>query len=64
MASLLDDIKLLKALRLALANSVVSGTLLILLFSGGFSFIVLLLSWLIYRDRYGITLLEYFQFLF
>ncbi len=60
----LDDIKLLRALRLVFANGVVLGTLLILLFSGGFSFFILLLSWIVYRDRYGITLLEYFQFLF
>ncbi len=55
---------MLRTLRLVFANNVVSGTLLILLFVGGFSFIVFLLTWLIYRDLYGITLLGYFRLFF
>jgi len=57
-------LKTLKILRSVFANSVVAGTLFILLFSGGFSFIILLLTWLVYRERYGITLLDYFRIVF
>ena len=57
-------LKILKALRLVFANQVVGGTLMIALFSVGFSFIVFLLSWLVYRDRYGIALLDYIRLVF
>ena len=63
---------MLKALRLIFLNHVVliflghvvGGTLMIGLFSVGFSLIVFLLSWLVYRDRYGIALLDYIQLVF
>lgn len=55
---------MLKILRRVFSNSVVSGTLLILLFSVGFTSIFFVLSWLIYRDLYGITFLGYIEFVF
>ncbi len=55
---------MIKTLRLLLGNDIVGGTLAILLFSVGFSSIIFVLSWLVYRDRYGIQFLEYFRFVF
>jgi len=50
--------------RFALTNNTIGGTLVILLFTGGLSTIVFFLSWLVYRDRYGISLEDYIRIFF
>jgi len=53
-----------RILRFALTNSTIAGTLVILLFTGGLSTIIFFLSWLVYRDRYGISVADYFRIFF
>jgi len=55
---------MLGALKIAFGNSTVAGTIVILLFTGGMSAVVFFLSWLVYRDRYGISFGDYFQIFF
>jgi len=60
----IERAKVGRFLRLALANNVVYGTLLVLLFSGGITFVFFYLSWLGHRDNYGITFVEYVRLFF
>ncbi len=55
---------MLKVFRRAFVNDIVIGTLLVLLFSVGFSLFMFVLSWPNIRDNHGVSLLEYFRLVF
>ena len=55
---------MLKFIKALLCNQVMIGSFFILAFCVGLALFMAVLSWLNYRDQYGISLADFFELLF